>query len=61
VVGGLVQFIRVEKVQLRSRLVWWTVVLFNLEDWKKRSFKVDWFGGQWCWSIQKNGKSAGAK
>jgi hypothetical protein len=46
VVGGLVQFRRVKQLQLQSRLVWWSAVLFNLEDWKKRSFKVDWSGGR---------------
>jgi hypothetical protein len=61
VVGGLIQFRRVEKAQLQSRLVWWSAVLFNLEEWEKRSFKVDWSGGRWSCSIKKEKKSAVAK
>jgi hypothetical protein len=61
VVGGLVQFKRLEKAQFRSRLVWWSVVLFNLEDWVKRSCEVDWSGGRWSCLIKKTEKRAVTK
>jgi hypothetical protein len=48
-------------VHLESKLVWWSAVLFNLEDWKNFSCKV--FGlvvGDLVQFI-KTGKSASAK
>jgi hypothetical protein len=51
--GGLVQFIILEKRIILTKqiglVVWWLVVLSNVEDKNNYSFKVDSSGGQWSY------------
>jgi ATP-dependent protease ClpP protease subunit len=53
--GGIVQFIILEKRIILTKqiglVVWWLVVLSNVEDKNNYSFKVDSSGGQWSYSI----------
>jgi hypothetical protein len=52
--GGLVQFKILEKQIVLTKqigpVVWWSVVLSNVEDKNNYSFKVDSFGGHWSYS-----------